>query len=82
MSVETKHEAAGKQYGNCSKRVSQYSATPGAPTARESELLIAFGIASDWTRRSAALQPLIYSKCLVNRSSKSPGVSQSMRFTR
>jgi hypothetical protein len=51
------------------------------PTAQESELMIGFGIASDWVRRSAALKPLEYTSARMNKSPKSPAVTQMLRFT-
>jgi len=77
----SKLEAAGKIYGACARAVQAKSATPANPTAQESELLIGFGIASDWVRRAAAMQPLLYDKRLMNKSPKSPAVAEMVRFT-
>ncbi len=76
-----KLESAGKIYGACARAVQTKSASPANPTARESELLIGFGIASDWVRRAAALEPLQYDKRLMNKSPKSPAVAEMIRFT-
>ncbi|MGN8079206.1 hypothetical protein [Variovorax sp. 22077] len=76
-----KLESAGKTYGACARAVQAGSATPTNPTAQESELLIGFGIASDWVRRAAALEPLQYDKRLMNKSPKSPAVAELVRFT-
>lgn len=81
MTFESNLKAAGKIYGACARKVQKNSASPATPTARESELLIGFGIASDWVRRSAALKPLKYTKPLMNKSTKSPAVTQMIRFT-
>lgn len=74
-------ESAGKTYGFCARAVQSKSVSPLSPTANESELLIGFGIASDWVRRAAALEPLNYDKRLMNKSTKSPAVSEMIRFT-
>lgn len=76
-----KLESAGKNYGACARAVQTKSATPINPTAQESELLIGFGIASDWVRRAAAMEPLQYNKRLMNKSAKSPAVAEMVRFT-
>lgn len=76
-----KLEFAGKTYGACARAVQAGSATPTNPTSQESELLIGFGIASDWVRRAAALEPLQYDKRLMNKSAKSPAVAEMVRFT-
>jgi hypothetical protein len=77
----TKLESAGKTYGACARTVQSKSASPSNPTAQESELLIGLGIASDWVRRAAALEPLQYEKRLMNKSAKSPAVAEMVRFT-
>jgi len=76
-----KLEFAGKNYSNCARAVKSRSASPSNPTAQESELLIGFGIASDWVRRAAALEPLHYDKRLINNSDKSPAFAEMVRFT-
>lgn len=76
-----KLESAGKTYGACARAVQAKSASPKNPTARESELLIGFGIASDWVRRAAALEPIHYDKRRINKSAKSPAVGEMVRFT-
>lgn len=76
-----KLESAGKTYGACAKAVQLNSPAPSTPTVSESELLIGFGIASDWVRRAAAMQPLEYDKRHMNKSAKSPAVSEMVRFT-
>ena len=73
-------ESAGKIYGACAQAVKANCADPANPTSRESELLIGFGIASDWVRRAAALEPLKYDKRLMNKSAKSPAVTEIVRF--
>lgn len=77
----SKLEAAGKIYGDCARAVQSKSATLANPTAQESELLIGFGIASDWTRRAAAMEPIVYDKRRMNKSAKSPAVAEMVRFT-
>ncbi|MEJ1936177.1 hypothetical protein WDZ92_38780 [Nostoc sp. NIES-2111] len=81
MSAKINLEVSGRNYGACAKAIQIKCANALAPSAKESELLIGFGIASDWVRRSAALQPLRYSKRLMNKSSKSPAVTEVIRFT-
>lgn len=81
MSIESDLELAGKNYSACARTTRSKCANPAAPSARESELLIGFGIASDWVRRAAAVKPLEYTKKLMNRSSKSPAVTEMLRFT-
>lgn len=77
----SKLESAGKTYGACARAVQTKSASPKKPTAQELELLIGFGIASDWVRRAAALEPLQYDKRFMNKSAKSPAVAEMIRFT-
>lgn len=72
-------EVAGKKYGECAKQLTSKLANPKEPAAKESELLIAFGIASDWTRRAAALD-IDYNSHLMRKASKTPGVSAMIRF--
>lgn len=71
---------AGKNYGAAAKALTAKSANPLKPTAHESEIRIAFGIASDWSRRAAALKPLEYNSRLMNKSSRTAGVSELVRF--
>lgn len=77
----TKLESAGKTYGACARAVQTKCISPSNPSAQESELVIGFGIASDWVRRAAALEPLVYDKRLMNKSPKSPAVAEMIRFT-
>lgn len=72
--------AAGKIYSACAKQVTLTLATPAQPTAVESERLIAFGIASDWCRRAATLKPLTYLGRKMNKSKRSPGLTELIRF--
>jgi hypothetical protein len=72
--------AAGKKYGECAKKVAGSLATGAQPTTDESERLIGFGIASDWTRRAAGLKPIQYEDRLMNISKRSPGVTELIRF--
>lgn len=81
MSIQLNLESAGRTYGACARSVQAKSPAPSTPTTRESELLIGFGIASDWVRRAAALQPLKYDKRLMNKSPKTPAVTEMIRFT-
>ncbi|QNN47494.1 hypothetical protein H9L17_04975 [Thermomonas brevis] len=79
MATNQQLELAGKKYGECAKQLTSKSENPNEPTATESELLIAFGIASDWTRRAAALD-IDYSSRLMRRAKKTPSVSEMVRF--
>lgn len=80
MTTKDNLRRAGKAYSECAKQLTLKSPCPGQPTASESELLIAFGIASDWSRRAAALEPLDYSSRLMRRSAKTPSISEIVRF--
>lgn len=71
---------AGKNYGAAAKALTARLANPLQPTALESEARIAFGIASDWSRRAAALKPLEYNSRLMNKSARTLGVSELVRF--
>lgn len=73
-------ESAGKLYGDCAKQVTTKCSDPENPTAPESELRIAFGIASDWSRRAAAMRPIDYDSNLMNKSPKKHSVSEMIRF--
>ncbi|MCW9023776.1 MAG: hypothetical protein OQK73_03760 [Gammaproteobacteria bacterium] len=70
---------AGKNYGKCAKSITA-NLGGNSPDAVESERLIAFGIASDWSRRAASLKPLSYEGKLLNKSNRSPGVTELVRF--
>jgi hypothetical protein len=70
---------AGKNYGECAKSITNAIGT-NPPDAIQSEQLIAFGIASDWVRRAASLKPIIYEGKLLNKSNRSPGVTELIRF--
>jgi hypothetical protein len=72
--------AAGKAYSACAKQVELKLVTPSQPTVDESELLIAFGIASDWCRRAAILKPITYLGRKMNKSKRSPGLMELVRF--
>lgn len=71
---------AGKNYGAAAKALTAKLANPSHLTSTESEIRIAFGIASDWSRRAAALKPLEYNSRLMNKSTRTPGVSEMIRF--
>ena len=73
-------ESAGKLYGDCAKQVTTKCSDPDNPTAAESERRIAFGIASDWSRRAAAMRPIDYDSKLMNKSPKKHSVSEMIRF--
>ncbi|MEQ3438097.1 hypothetical protein STENO_002238 [Stenotrophomonas maltophilia] len=79
MTANQQLEVAGKKYGECAKQLTSRLANPKEPTAEESELLIAFGIASDWTRRAAALD-IDYSSRHMRKASKTPSVSEMIKF--
>lgn len=81
MSIQPNLQAAGQIYGACARKVQTKCASHNAPTAQESELLIGLGIASDWARRAAALKPLQYTGKLMNKSTKSPAITEMIRFT-
>lgn len=80
MTALDKLRNAGKNYGAAAKALTAKLANPLQPTAHESEIRIAFGIASDWSRRAAALKPLEYNSRLMNKSSRTEGVSELVRF--
>lgn len=80
MSTLDNLRIAGKNYGAAAKALTAKLTVPLQPTAHESEIRIAFGIASDWTRRAAALKPLEYSGRLMNKSDRTAGVSELVRF--
>lgn len=67
-------------YSECAKKVTNKCADPTHPPAIESELRIAFGIASDWTRRASSMHPITYASRLMNKSSKTHSVSEMIRF--
>jgi hypothetical protein len=71
---------AGCSYGAAAKAITAKLGNPAAPSAIESERLIAFGIASDWTRRAAALSPLHYSALRMRNSRNAHSVSEMVRF--
>lgn len=71
---------AGKNYSAAAKALTAKLANPLQPTAAESEIRIAFGIASDWSRRAAALKPLEYNSRLMNKSARAKGISEMVRF--
>lgn len=73
-------QSAGKIYSECAKQVSAKCVDPNNPTAVESELRIAFGIASDWSRRASAMQPIDYDSRLMSKSPKKHSVSEMIRF--
>jgi hypothetical protein len=77
---QTQLRAAGKSYSACARQVELKLAVPARPTVDESERLIAFGIASDWCRRAAALRPLTYLGRKMNKSKRSAGVTELIRF--
>jgi hypothetical protein len=71
---------AGKIYSQCAKRISLHLTVSGQFTPVESEQLIAFGIASDWCRRAAVLRPLTYLGRKMNKSKRSAGLTELIRF--
>ena len=71
---------AGKLYGDCAKKVTDKCVKPKLPNAVESELRIAFGIASDWSRRAAAMNPIDYDRKFMSKSPKKHSVSEMIRF--
>jgi hypothetical protein len=72
--------AAGREYGAAAKAVSSKATVPRQPSAPESELLIALGIASVWVRRAAAMRPISFDGKRLTKSAKSPSISQVVRF--
>ena len=80
MTIEKNLQAAGREYSECAKKFTAKCANPKQPTAIESERRIAFGIASDWTRRAASMQPIAYDSRLMNKSAKTHSVSEMIRF--
>lgn len=79
MTAHHQLEIAGKKYSDCAKHLTVRLSDPNRPTATESELLIAFGIASDWTRRASALE-IDYNSRLMRRAKKTPSVTEMVRF--
>jgi hypothetical protein len=73
--------AAGREYSAAAKAVSSKTAIPRQPSAPESELLIALGIASVWVRRAAAMRPISFDGKRLTKSAKSPSISQVVRFS-
>ena len=71
---------AGKNYSLCAKTVTDNSPTPTTPSPIESELTIAFGISSDWTRRASLMRPIDYNSRIMRNSSKTPSVGEMIRF--
>lgn len=71
---------SGKLYGECAKLVSTGRAVPHHRIRDVAELLIGLGTASDWTRRSADLRDLEYERKAMNRSRRSHGISEMIRF--
>jgi hypothetical protein len=80
MPYKVNLRAAGKTYSACAKVITSKFAVPGQPTSQESELRIAFGIASDWTRRAAAMHDLSYSSRRMRKSPSTPAVTEMVRF--
>lgn len=72
--------SAGKLYSDCAKQVTAKCGDPSNPAAVESELRIAFGIASDWSRRAAAMRPIDYDTKLMSKSPRKHSVSEMVRF--
>lgn len=64
----------------CAKAVTDNSLTPTTPSPIESELRIAFGISSDWTRRASSMRPVDYNSRIMRNSSKAPSVAEMIRF--
>lgn len=71
---------SGKQYSAAAKTVAGKVAVPKEPTASESELLIALGIASDWVRRAGAMRLISFDSKRMRKSAKTASVSQLVRF--
>jgi hypothetical protein len=71
---------AGKAYSACAKALAAKLPNPSQPKPIDSERLIALGIASDWTRRAAALSPLHYSSLRMRKSRNAHSVSEMLRF--
>lgn len=80
MTIAKNFLGAGKAYSECAKNVTAKCLNPNQPTPIESELRIAFGIASDWTRRAALMQQIAYDSRLMNKSPKAHSVSEMIRF--
>jgi hypothetical protein len=53
---------AGKIYSSCAAKVKTRTPSGVTPNATDLELLIAFGIASSWTRRAAYMAPITYTE--------------------
>jgi hypothetical protein len=80
MSIQSLLRAAGKQYSDAAESLAGKLSVPGQPNATESELLVALGIASDCTRRAAALEPISFSSKRMMKDSKTPSLTEVMRF--
>jgi hypothetical protein len=80
MTVQATLRSAGKKYSNCAKILAGKIAVPQQPNAVESELLVALGIASDGTRRAAALETISFDSRLMMRDSKTTSVTEIVRF--
>ena len=80
MTTLTNFEAAGKEYSAAAKAVSSKVVIPGQPSATESELLIALGIASDCVRRAAAMRSISFDSKRMRKSAKTRSMTQIVRF--
>jgi hypothetical protein len=80
MSIQSFLQSAGRQYSDAARIHSSKLALVGQPNTTESEILVALGIASDCTRRAAALEPITFSNRRMMRDSKTPSVTEVLRF--
>lgn len=53
-------KTAGKLYSDCAAKVAARVVAGSVPSSTDLELMIAFGIASSWTRRAARMTPITY----------------------
>ena len=80
MTTLTNYQTAGKEYSAAAKAVASKVVVPRQPSATESESLIALGIASDCVRRAAAMRSISFDSKRMRKSSKTPSVTQIVRF--
>ncbi|WP_457354184.1 hypothetical protein [Roseateles sp. P5_D6] len=78
--AKDKFENASQTYAKAAKNLERRLTDPKVQTEEESERLIGLGVAIDWTRRASHLHPLNYDSKFLNKSARSPGVTEMVRF--
>ncbi|MGY4828208.1 hypothetical protein ACVNIS_06500 [Sphaerotilaceae bacterium SBD11-9] len=76
-----KLERASKTYAKAAKKLEKQLTDVTNQTSVESERLVGLGVAIDWTRRASLLQRIDYDSKFLNKSTRSPGVAEMIRFT-